>query len=138
MSRSAAAASPPDPASESPAVRSAVRRCRPVAAALGVVMPSLLIILIVARFLQELSRYAWVKAAFAGIRAGVCALILNAVVKLWKKAVVDKASLCIFLLVFGAMVLSKYALGLSLSPVIFVILAALAGIVLKVWGVKKA
>lgn len=94
-----------------------------VAAALGVVMPSLLIILIVALFLQELSRYAWVKAAFAGIRAGVCALILNAVVKLWKKAVKDRFALLIFILALLG------AVFLDVSPVLFVLLGALAGFV---------
>ena len=69
--------------------------------------------------------------AFAGIRICVCVLILNAVVKLYRKAVVDKATFVIFLLV----VLGAYLT--PLSPILFVVLAAVAGIALKAMGGKK-
>lgn len=59
-------------------------------------------------------------------------LILNAVVKLYKKAVVDKRTLIIFLVT----ALGSYLL--DLSPVVFVVLAACAGIVLKNLGGKKS
>ena len=49
-------------------------------------------------------------------------LIFNAVVKLWKKAVVDKATLVLFLAVF---ILSVF---LDISPIAFVVLCAAAGI----------
>ena len=60
----------------------------------------------------------------------MCVLIFNAVVKLWKKAVVDKATLVIFLAVF---LLSMF---LSVSPVVFVVLSAAAGIILSRLGVR--
>ena len=53
----------------------------------------------------------------------MCVLIFNAVVKLWKKAVVDKATLVLFLAVF---ILSVF---LDISPIAFVVLCAAAGIV---------
>ena len=109
-----------------------------IACTLGFILPSLIIILAIAAVLTNFAELAVVKNAFAGIRICVCVLILNAVLKLWKKAVVDKATLVIFLAVFGCMAGSRYLLGVSLSPVVFVILAAFAGIILKVWGVKKA
>lgn len=68
---------------------------------------------------------AWVQNAFAGIQVCVCVLIFNAVVKLLKKSVIDKRTFAIFLLVMVGSAL------LNLSPVWFVLLAALAGIVLK-------
>ncbi len=105
---------------------------------LGFVLPSLIIITIIAALLENFADLAVVKNAFAGIRVCVCVLILNAVAKLWKNSVVDKPTLLIFLAVFLITVLSKYLLGVTVSPIIFVLLAALAGIVLKVWGVKKA
>ena len=46
-------------------------------------------------------------------------------VKLWKKAVVDKVTLVVFILVF---ILSVFT---SVSPVIYVIGAAVAAVVLK-------
>ena len=109
-----------------------------IACTIGFILPSLIIILSIAAVLSNFAELAVVKNAFAGIRVCVCVLILNAVCKLWKKAVVDKATLLIFLAVFLCMAGSRYVLGVSLSPVIFVILAAFAGVVLKVWGVKKA
>ena len=54
-------------------------------ATLGVVFPSLVIIMIIAAFIQNFAHLPAVQNAFAGIRVCVCVLILNAVVKLWKK-----------------------------------------------------
>lgn len=102
-----------------------------VAAALGVVFPSLVIITIIAAFIGGFADLPMVRNAFAGIRVCVCVLIFNAVLKLWKKAVVDWRALVIFLAVF---------LGASftgLSPILFVLLSAAAGILLKSLGVKR-
>lgn len=109
-----------------------------VLCSLGFVLPSLIIIIVIAALLQNFAQLAVVKNAFAGIRVCVCVLILNATCRLWKSAVVDKATLCIFLSIFTVSVVLKYLLDISLSPVLFVILAALAGIILKVWGGKRA
>ncbi len=103
-----------------------------IVATLGVVFPSLIIITILAGLINNFSDLAWVQNAFAGIQVCVCVLILNAVVKLLKKSVVDKRTLVIFLLVLAG----GYAL--NVSPVAFVVLSALAGIVLKQLEVKKA
>ena len=102
-------------------------------ATLGVVFPSLVIITILAAFLRNFADLAVVKNAFAGIRVCVVVLIFNAVSKLYKKAVIDRATFVIFLLVFAGSVL------LDLSPAVFVVLAGLAGILLKnVKGGKAA
>ena len=66
--------------------------------------------------------------AFGGIRICVCVLIANSVVKLYKKAVVDRLTLIIFL----AVALGSYFL--DLSPVIFVVISALTGIFLNSKG----
>ena len=60
-----------------------------IVATLGVVFPSLIIITLIAAFLQNFADLEIVKHAFAGVRVGVCVLVFNAVVKLWKKAVID-------------------------------------------------
>ncbi len=96
-----------------------------ILATLGVVTPSLIIITVIAAFIQNFSEIAIVQNAFAGIRACVCVLILNAVVKLWKKAVVDAPTLIIFVIVMGGSFFT------SLSPILFVVIAAAAGIILK-------
>lgn len=103
-----------------------------IIATLGVVFPSLVIISLLAGVIEAFSHIVWVQHAFGGIRVCVCVLITNAVVKLFKKAVVDKVTLVIFLAV---------ALGsifIDLSPVVFVVLAAVAGIAVKTMGGKKA
>ena len=98
-----------------------------IVATLGVVFPSLVIITIIAAFIQNFADLEIVKNAFAGIRVCVCVLIFNAVVKLLKSSVIDKATLAIYLVV---------AIGSGLtssSPIIFVLFAAAAGILLQNW-----
>ena len=103
-----------------------------ILATLGVVFPSLVIISLLAGLINNFADLAWVQNAFAGIQVCVCVLIFNAVVKLLKKSVVDKRTLVIFLLVLAGGCL------LDVSPVVFVLLSALAGIVLKQLEVKKS
>lgn len=99
---------------------------------LGLVFPSLIIISLLAGVIEAFSHLTVVQHAFGGIRVCVCVLILDAVLKLYKKAVVDKVTLIIFLLVVAG------AYFTNLSPVIFVVIAALVGILLKNMGGKKA
>ena len=98
-----------------------------VAATLGVVFPSLVILSLLAGVITQFSELAWVRNAFAGIRVCVCVLIFNAVWKLGKKAVVDKRTAALFLLVAAGAVLTDW------SPVVFVLLAAGCGVVLQVF-----
>lgn len=101
-----------------------------IVATLGMVFPSLVIITIIAAFIRNFADLPAVQNAFAGIRACVCVLILNAVVKLWKKSVVDWKAFLIFALVFLGSVF------LDVSPVLYVLAAALAGIVIKCLEVR--
>ncbi len=101
-----------------------------VAATLGVVAPSLVIISLIAAFIQNFAHLPLVQNAFAGVRVCVCVLIFNAVVKLWKKAVVDKRTLAIFLALF------LLSFWLDLSPVLQVLAAGVAGVLLKKWEGK--
>jgi len=103
-----------------------------ILATLGVVFPSLVIISVLAGLITNFAHLAWVKNAFAGIQVCVCVLIFNAVIKLLKKSVVDKRTAVIFLLVLAG------GLFLDLSPVWFVIAAALAGILLKNLEVRRS
>lgn len=94
-------------------------------ATLGVIAPSLVIITIIAAFISNFIELAFVKSAFAGIRACVCVLILNAVVKLAKKALVDWITIVLFLVVLAL------SLFTGISPAALVVAAGLAGILLK-------
>ena len=102
-----------------------------IVATLGVVFPSVLIISVIAGILTNFADIPAVKHAFAGIRVCVCVLIFNTVLKLAKKAIVDWKTFLIFLAV---VVLSVFT---DLSPVIFVLCAALMGIILKTLEAKR-
>jgi chromate transporter len=103
-----------------------------ITASIAVVLPSLLIISLLAGVIEAFSHLLWVQNAFGGIRVCVCILILNAVVKLFKKAVLDIPTLLIFLAVTICSSL------FSLSPVVYVLIAAGLGIGLRMLGGKKA
>ena len=115
----------------------AVGQCTPIAgnlggvvATLGVVFPSFVIISVIAGIIQNFADIPAVKSAFAAIRVCVCVLIFNSVLKLWKGAVKDKAALVLCLLVF---VLSMF---FNISPIVFVVFCALAGILFTRLGVR--
>ena len=102
-----------------------------IVATLGVVFPSLIIVTILAGLINNFSDVAWVQNAFAGIQVCVCVLIFNAVLKLLKKSVVDKWTAAIFVLVLLGGVF------LNVSPVWFILVAAVLGILLKNLEVKR-
>ena len=96
-----------------------------VVATIGMVIPSLIIITVIAMFLQNFADYEIVKNAFAGIKACVCAMIINAVIKLWKNSIADK----IALIIYGIILI--VAVFTNISAVILVLVSGVAGIVIK-------
>lgn len=103
-----------------------------VFATIGVVLPSVIIITIIAAVLQNFADFAIVQHAFAGIRIAVCALIVASVIKLAKSNVKSAAQIIIavaaFIIVgiFGA------------NPIYVVIGSAVAGLALGKWGKKES
>ncbi len=93
-----------------------------IAATAGMITPSLIIITIIAAFIQKFAHLAVVQHAFAGIRIAVCALVLQSVWKMAKKGVVDVPTGVILLVTFAAVAF------FGVSPVVMVIIAAIAGI----------
>ncbi len=85
------------------------------------------IILVIAAFLQNFAQLELVQHAFAGIRVCVCVLILQAVLRLWKKSVVDPFTLGLYLIVFA---LHAFAgvLPVKVPAAVLVLLAGAAGI----------
>lgn len=96
-----------------------------IVAALGAIFPSLVVITLIASFLTAFSDVPTVNNAFAGIRVCVLVLVIDAVMKLWKKSVVDAYCLVIFLLVCLGSFFT------DISPIVFVVVAAVAGIFMK-------
>ncbi|MBO5038364.1 MAG: chromate transporter [Alphaproteobacteria bacterium] len=90
-------------------------------ATLAIVLPSLVIIMALAGILQALSDNQIVSHAFAGIRIGVIALVLNEVIHLFKKAVSSRLQLGIFMLILAVLLLG------NVSAIMAVMMAAGVG-----------
>lgn len=90
-------------------------------ATLGIVMPSLIIILLIASVLTQFMYNRYVAYAFGGVRICVVALILNVIYGLWRKSIKDYFCAGVFI---GALVL---LLVFNLSAVWVVIAAGAAG-----------
>lgn len=85
-----------------------------LAATLGVITPSMLIITAIAIFLSSFAANPFVIHAFAGIRVCVCVLIFDTVIKLGRKSITDKRTAFIFLSIL-LISLSPPSLRYSLS-----------------------
>lgn len=96
-----------------------------IMATLGVVTPSIIIILLIANLLTSFSSLEIVQHALGGIRIAVCVLVVNALIKLFKNGIKNIETLVIFLLAFAAA-----AFNLT-TTIVIVVLAAAAGIALK-------
>ena len=94
----------------------------------GVVFPSLIIIMIITAFIQNFSDLPVVQHALAGVRVYVCVLVLDAVMRLAKKSLVDAAAVVIFAAV---MCLSLFT---DIPTFLLVIFAGIAGVVVKSIG----
>lgn len=96
-----------------------------VVATAGVVFPSVVIITIIAALIHGFADLQPVKDALAGIRICVCVLIFNAVLKMWKKAVIDKVTLVLYIAILLASVF------FDISPILMVVVAAVCGLIVK-------
>lgn len=103
-----------------------------VAATAGMISPSLVIIIIIAAFIQQFAHLEIVQNAFAGIRIAVCALVLQSVWKMAKKGVVDVTTAVILVITFIAVAF------LGISPVTMVVVAAAAGILVNLIRRRRA
>ena len=96
-----------------------------LAATLGVVCPSIIIITVIALVLDTFASNPYVMHAFGGIRLAVAVLALMAVVKLYKSGVNGAFGNALFVATFLLSAL------LDISPVILVLAAVVLGVVLE-------
>ena len=92
-------------------------------ATLGVVLPSFIIITIIAFLLNEFQDIKAVQYAFFGIRAGVLALVLKALITMYKKCPKNKISYIVIAFAFIA------AAIIDLNILIVIICCAIIGLV---------
>lgn len=103
-----------------------------LAATFGVVTPSIIIITLISMFLQTFADLPIVRHAFSGIRAAVTVLVLDSVIKLGKKSIIDAPCAVIFGAVWVATTF------VHLSPVISVVLSGLVAWCIKFFAARRA
>lgn len=96
----------------------------------GVVFPSFIIIIAIAKFLQNFSEFTIVQHAFSGIRIAVGVLVLDAIITLYKKSVIDLKGIIIFVATVLAGVI------FNISPIYIVISACIIGLLVS-YGREK-
>ncbi|MBQ9263423.1 MAG: chromate transporter [Clostridia bacterium] len=102
-----------------------------LAATVGFLTGPIVIILVIAAFLKNFADLPIVQHAFAGIRVCVCVLILQAILRLWKKSVVDAVALIMYLVIFVLNAFSS-VLPVKIPAAVLVILAGLIGMMISI------
>ncbi len=109
-----------------------------LAATIGMVLPSFLIIFGISRFLDNFLEIAWVAKAFGGIRIAVGILILDAGItmfkKMRKKAQKKSFAQAVVVVSFAAMMIINL-FSLRISTIVLMLCGALAGIAVSAAGV---
>lgn len=101
-------------------------------ATIGVVLPSFVIISLIAFVLGEFQNVKAVRYAFFGIRAGVLALILRALVSMYKKSPKGTLSYMITILAFAASAV------FDVNAIVIILLAGVTGLVSAAVMSKRA
>lgn len=113
-----------------------------ILATLGVILPSLIIVIIVAKILEKFIKNKFVQGALDGVRPIVLALILSTTLLLFVKIiffggnslqsefVLDKRSFVLFIILIGFAFIYKKIKKKSLSPLLLLGLSALLGIII--------
>lgn len=104
---------------------------RGILATLGVVLPSFVVIAALSCVLRQFESLTAVRYAFAGIRAGVLALIVRALLSMYRQCPKSALSLAIM----GAAFMAVAVLGVPVLPVI--IGCALVGLVASMAAERK-
>lgn len=97
-----------------------------IVATLGVITPSIIIITVIATILKTFYENHYVKAAFQGIGVAVCAVLVQAVMKIGKAGIVDWFTA---LLAIAAFCVSMF---LPVSPIVIILPAGILGVIYKI------
>ena len=102
-----------------------------IVSTLGMITPSILIILVIASILRSVMYHPYVQAALEGIRAAVCALMLNTIIILCRKSILSRFSFLMFALAFVV------TFFFDVSSIWVVIVAGLIGLLVSRRTKKK-
>lgn len=102
-----------------------------VMAAVGITMPSLIIITLIAALLGEYEGNIYVQKALTGIRGAVVALIAAGVLRMIKQSR--------FSIIYAVLILTGFGLMLftPISPVLVVMSAIAVGLLMTIWKRRK-
>jgi chromate transporter len=96
-----------------------------IIATLGLVTPSIIIIVFITHFFSKFYEHSFVRGAFWGIRPAVTGLIASVVFGLGKTELLNYRALLLFLLMF--LLINRY----KKHPIIYLFIAAIIGIVFR-------
>jgi chromate transporter len=99
-----------------------------LAAGLGVVTPSITVIVIIAAFIGRFLEYEWVRHAFNGVQVAVLMLITDAVIKMYKSGVKNVAGIIIFAVTLAALTFVPFVADFPFLPLVA---GAVTGIVIS-------
>ena len=94
-----------------------------IAAALGVITPSYIIISIIATSIQQFANIKAVQNALAGIRIAICVLIISAVIRMGKTSLKGWPCFAVFLGVLAVLI------ACSPSPAFIIIASVILGLI---------
>lgn len=102
-----------------------------IVATLGVVTPSVIIISLIATVLSSIYHNPVVKSAFQGIGVAVCAILVQAVLKIGKSGIVDKFTCLVAVIAFLLSALW------DISTIVIIVAAGAAGVVYRLFKTKN-
>ena len=105
-----------------------------VAATVGVILPSFIIILLISMFFDRFLEITWVASAFRGIKVAVGILITDAALRMIRKMNVKPMPIIILTAAFISMMLIDI-FALRISTIVLMLISA--GISLAVYAVKR-
>jgi len=95
-----------------------------IATCLGVISPSIIIIMIIAKFYSKFSDISLVQGAFQGIKLAVVALLISTIVKMVKKYVKDVTGVILVLITLISLMF------FNVSPIIIIVVGAIVSILI--------
>ncbi|MCL1881024.1 MAG: chromate transporter [Oscillospiraceae bacterium] len=103
-------------------------------ASLGMITPSLIVIMLVATFFETFVEIEIIRNAFSGVLIAACALIVLAVYKIFRQACLKTGSSVKLTMISLAMFKGAFgAILFGVSPIIVVLITALAGVLFTVF-----
>lgn len=102
-----------------------------IIATLGLIIPSFVIILIISIFYDTLKDIHVINAIFKGVRVGVIAVLIYAIIKIASSIKFNKPAVIIFAItIIAYLLVSFFLIDIPALSIIFIVLGAVTGIVL--------